>query len=81
MSFPEPFDDGKDLRPNRSYDSDPARIRSLLRILEALWERHPNLQLMELLESLGPTRPFDADLSDRITRRLNAELAEEMKLK
>jgi hypothetical protein len=60
-----------------SYNSDPARIRSLLGILGAFWEQHPDLSLMDLLAFHLETtcKTTDAELSDRITRKLNAELA------
>jgi uncharacterized protein YihD (DUF1040 family) len=82
MSFPEPFDDGKDFPKFKGYDTDPARIRSLCRVLEAYWERHSELQLMQLLEKLMATWGMpDSKLSDALTRRLNAELADELKIK
>ena len=70
-------------RAHEHYNRDPARIRSLLGILSALWERHPDRSLMELLTMIcGQIPPLtDAELSDRITRRLNAELWEEIQKK
>jgi hypothetical protein len=64
-----------------NYNRDHQRTRSLIGILKALRERHPDSPLMELLTSrlnAGPEMT-DAELSERITRRLNAEVAEEPK--